>query len=196
MTGTAEFGIAEISPINHALFSPNRRPLNLDSQRAELKSLGLVLQKSLELDVVLRTFNHEVNARIPWCTVAFDNDDMNLHSRFGKLLPYQLSYRLEVDGQFLGNISFSKNDKFTKRETTLAENLLCIAIYPIRNALKYYRAVKFASTDTLTGLGNRFAYEQALEREINIATRGAVVFGRAPEIMGRPGRGGLRREVP
>lgn len=171
MTSTAEYSIAEISPIHHALFSTNQRALNLDSQRAELKSLGLQLQKSLELDVVLRTFNHEVNARIPWCTVAFDNEEMNLHSRFGKIMPYQLSYRLEVEGQFLGNISFSKSDKFRKRETDLVENLLCIAIYPIRNALKYYRAIKFASTDTLTGLGNRFAYEQAIEREISIAHR-------------------------
>lgn len=171
MTSSAEFSIVENSPIIRALFSPNRRPLNFDSQRTEIKSLGLVLQKSLELDVVLRTFNQEVNARIPWCTVAFDNSEMDLHSRFGKLMPFQLSYRLEVDGQFLGDISFSKVDKFNKRETNLIENLLCIAIYPIRNALKYYRAVKFASTDTLTGLGNRFAYEQAIEREINIAHR-------------------------
>ncbi|MEM9102876.1 MAG: GGDEF domain-containing protein [Pseudomonadota bacterium] len=135
------------------------------------RTIYLDLQKSIEFDEVLRSFNHEINSRIPWCSLSYEHPTHNLECIFGTSKRHQVNYLLKIDETELGHFSLSKDDHFTKRELQLLESLMCSLLYPLYNAIKYYQALRMATTDDLTGLGNRHALKQNLERELNIATR-------------------------
>jgi len=51
------------------------------------------------------------------------------------------------------------------------EDMLCQLVYPLRNCLLYQQALNSSLQDSLTGLGNRAAYENNLQREIDLAQR-------------------------
>ena len=61
--------------------------------------------------------------------------------------------------------------RFSETELQLLEMLLGCLISPIRNALMYDEALQSALRDPLTGVGNRVALDNTLEREISLALR-------------------------
>ena len=71
----------------------------------------------------------------------------------------------------MGEITFTRLNKFTKEELHTIEDAILAAVYPLRNALKYTQAIRSALTDSLTGAGNRIALDNALQREIDISLR-------------------------
>ena len=71
----------------------------------------------------------------------------------------------------MGTISLRRRTRFKKQETSKFENLLTALIYPLRNALLYHQALLSARTDNLTGVFNRTALDDSLNREFELARR-------------------------
>jgi len=84
---------------------------------------------------------------------------------------HKCNYQLEIDHEYLGQLTISRAYRFSSTEINLVEDLLCKLVYPLRNSLLYTRALDAALTDTLTQLPNRQAYKNTIEREIDLAHR-------------------------
>jgi diguanylate cyclase (GGDEF)-like protein len=76
-----------------------------------------------------------------------------------------------MNGQYLGDLTLTRRQRFTDQQIELLEDILCLLVYPLRNCLMYRQAVQAALMDHVTGLGNRTAYERSLDREVDIAKR-------------------------
>lgn len=82
-----------------------------------------------------------------------------------------VSYGLTVDGDTLGQLSFSRRARFAEPQFGMLEQSLGILVHPLRNAILHRRALLDARRDRLTGLGNRTAFDESLERELELARR-------------------------
>ncbi|WP_024460360.1 GGDEF domain-containing protein [Marinimicrobium sp. LS-A18] len=84
---------------------------------------------------------------------------------------HQCDYALHGSGQPLGSLLFYRDRRFSELELARLEEWLSLLVVPLSNALNYQNAVRLASVDALTGLGNRAALDTALHRELRLAER-------------------------
>ncbi len=136
-----------------------------DKDALDITSLALQLQQTLELSPLLQTFCQETARIVPCDSVSYNHDQAMLNYLTGEKSPHKCSYQLELENHQLGTIECSRKTPFSLKEMALMERLLSILIYPLRNALLYQKAVAEAHRDPLTGIGNRAAFDEALERE-------------------------------
>ncbi len=133
--------------------------------------LSQVLQISLDPSELLSLFyKHIQNAvSVSGLIFKFGNDctDVNI----GRICFHHCDYRLTTDEGYLGEISFSRAKRFAESELNTLELLLGSLVYPLRNALRYQKALRLALLDPLTMLGNRSALDAALKRELQLAER-------------------------
>lgn len=85
--------------------------------------------------------------------------------------PHRCDYRLNLEGQFYGSITFSRKKRFTEKELEGLELILSVAICPIRNACQYIAVEQAALTDALTGIPNKRAMDDALARATSLGNR-------------------------
>ena len=84
---------------------------------------------------------------------------------------HQCDYALHGPGQPLGSLLFYRDRRFSELELARLEEWLSLLVVPLNNALNYQNAVRLASVDALTGLGNRASLDNALHRELRLAER-------------------------
>lgn len=89
----------------------------------------------------------------------------------GSLGRHQCDYALHGADQPLGSVLFYRDRRFSEVELERLEQWLSLLVVPLRNALSYQNALRLASVDSLTGLGNRAALDSALHRELRLAER-------------------------
>src|SRR5690606_5276548 len=89
----------------------------------------------------------------------------------GERASHSASYRLSHEGEYLGELIFRRQKRFSEQELAQLESLLASLLYPLRNALLYRSALQSALRDPLTNAGNRIAMDQALQREVDLARR-------------------------
>lgn len=135
------------------------------------ESLNLQLQTSLELDRILEMFFQALRDHIGLDCLEYRHEAQRIHQRIGQLSLHRCSYRITHAGDFLGEIQFSRKRRFSEAQLLEVETLLASLLYPLRNALMYREAVYSALNDSLTGIGNRMALEQAIDREVKLAIR-------------------------
>lgn len=129
------------------------------------------LQVTLEIEEMITLLLNQIQklVAIDGIVYAFPSLDYEYSTPVqGK---HKASYQLDMEKEDLGHISFSRRTRFKEEELTSIENLMSCLLFPLRNGLKYRTALLAASTDPLTGTGNRLALDQALNREINLAHR-------------------------
>ncbi len=85
--------------------------------------------------------------------------------------PHRCDYRLNLEGQFFGSLTFSRKQRFTEMELEGLELILSAAICPIRNACQYVAIEQAALTDALTGIPNKRAMDDALARATSLGNR-------------------------
>lgn len=136
-----------------------------------LAKLALVLQTTLDTRQLLRLFDEQVKPLLAHHGLQFTHPDNKFDFRLGISRNHKCHYQLEIDQEYLGQISISRAYRFTETEINLLEDLLCKLVYPLRNSLQYARALSAALTDNLTQLPNRQAYKNTIEREIDLAHR-------------------------
>ncbi len=132
---------------------------------------AVVLQTTLELKQLTRLFSREVGAAVPHSSMHYRDPHRDIDVSVGRSARYARSFRLFVEKQELGLLTFTRGKPFTSREVALLEHLLSSLVYPLRNALQYEGALKASLTDPLTGVYNRSVMETTLLRELGLARR-------------------------
>ena len=136
-----------------------------------LDDLRFNLQRSLDFAVQLQQFGEAIAGLVPWDGLRFANELEGAEYQNGIMAPFAAEYRLSIDDVYLGELSLSRRSRFSEKELELLERFICILIYPLRNGMLYQRALASALKDGLTGVGNRTALQQTLEREFQLARR-------------------------
>jgi diguanylate cyclase (GGDEF)-like protein len=133
--------------------------------------IASALQVSLEPDLVLSIFAREVRARVPCDGITYANEAEHIYAADGKNGRHQCTYSLTLNGLQLGTLHFTRSRKFREEELVLVEDLLRGFLHPIRNALLYREAQRAATTDALTGLKNRGAFDDRFPRDVERSAR-------------------------
>ena len=132
------------------------------------------LPASLDISEILDTFMTEVRRLIPIEGLYFNYPLGKIEVRTESQGKHKLSYELESEPESLGLLRFTRDKRFVADELETLENFISCLFYPLRNALKYEAAVAIATTDGLTGAGNRTAMEGALAREMDLSMRDRI----------------------
>ncbi len=133
--------------------------------------LPAVLQTSLILDEIIGLFHKEMGKVLPYDSLHYQHHGVHCDVSFGRRSHHSCNYRLEMNSQWLGELTLTRRKKFTDADTQLLEDFLCKLIYPVRNCLLYKEAQAAALQDKLTGLNNRTSFDSSLKREIDLAHR-------------------------
>ncbi len=131
-----------------------------------------VLQVSLDLQTLLELFFVNLQALVSVNGMLYTHKPQACQSLIGSEQLHRVSYTLNnSQREFLGELEFSRSLRFKEKELLAIESLISALICPLKNALLYRDALRLATHDSLTGLGNRSAMQSAMEREIQLANR-------------------------
>jgi len=143
---------------------------------AAITELAMRLQQTLEITPLIQTFCEQTAEIVPCDSVCYSNETDHIVCQHGQRQRHHCRYQLDLDGQILGEIECSRATPFKVDELELLERLLAFLIYPLRNALLYQKAIAEARQDPLTGIANRAAFDEALERKISAHQRHLIDF--------------------
>ena len=129
------------------------------------------LQVTLEIEEMITLLLEQIHKLIAIDGIAYEFTALDYEFSTPVQGKHKASYQLDMKKEDLGQISFSRRTRFKEEELISIENLMSCLLFPLRNGLKYRTALLAATTDPLTGSGNRLALDQALDREINLAHR-------------------------
>lgn len=132
-----------------------------------------VLQTTLETNELIALFARELSLFVEFDGIDYHFETLPIAVNLGRRHKHSCSYQLFVSGEELGKLKLYRRQPFKRAELELTENLLSGLLYPLRNALLYYRAVQSALIDPLTGVKNRRTMESAVQREIELSKRQA-----------------------
>ncbi|MGK0169030.1 MAG: diguanylate cyclase (GGDEF)-like protein [Gammaproteobacteria bacterium] len=142
-----------------------------DVDRGWLLGLANDLQRTLDVDELLRMFSQSAGQIVRHDHLLFESEDKTHHIDIGEQASHRCNYDVVLPELRLGSLSFSRATPFTEGEVRLLEKLMLHLIYPLRNALMYEAVVRASGKDALTGLGNRTTLEATLDREFAAANR-------------------------
>ncbi len=149
----------------HILQAANATETNVQLQ------LTALLQTTLKLEPLFDLFFGQLQQLLKINSCSYLLPEKSLDLKLGKITTHTTDYSLNLHGEELGNIIFSRKQRFTESELLHIESLLSILIYPLRNAIHYRDAIQQALRDPLTGLGNRGALETAIKHEWQMSQR-------------------------
>lgn len=168
-SNTIDFDAAKLQRLGYAgRIQKTLKPVSLAQLRQQL---SLRLQTSLEAERILELFFTEVQRLVPLSAMSYQLASCDLRLDLGERANYLAGYRLNHEGEYLGELTFRRNQRFSEDELGQLESLLASLLFPLRNALLYRAALQSALRDPLTETGNRIAMEQTLKREVDIARR-------------------------
>ncbi len=143
-------------------------PENLGPRVLELSS---ILQTTLDIDTQIHSFGKEIQRYLEIDGLTYELPDKETKVTYGREASHRATYDLRLENHPLGAVRIYREVPFADKEINSLENLLCALVYPLRNALSYRHAVELASLDPLTGVHNRMAMHDALNREVELAHR-------------------------
>lgn len=129
------------------------------------------LQTSLDPTRLIELFSAEAGSLVVHHGIRYRNAHLDLDVKLGSQARHSCTYRLKLGDEPLGKLTLRRNHKFTEAETEALEQLMCTLLYPLRNALLYQDALRLAQLDPLTGISNRSALDDTLQRELSHAQR-------------------------
>jgi len=129
------------------------------------------LHRSLDVSDVIGTFLAACEKIAPFDGYAYENTERGVMLLGGKKSPHACNWRLQADDELLGELTLTRDARFTPEETRRIEALLSLLGQPLRNALRYHAALSLSQHDGLTGLVNRAGFESTLARELKLARR-------------------------
>ena len=168
-SNTIDFDAAKLQRLGYASRNqPLLKPVTLAQLRQQL---SLQLQTSLEVDRILGLFFQQVQRLVPLSALSYQLAACDLRLELGERANHSTAYRLSHQGEYLGELTFRRHQRFSDEELGQLESLLASLLFPLRNALLYRAALQSALRDPLTDTGNRIAMNQALQREVDLARR-------------------------
>ena len=147
------------------------RPVLSDLTAIKSVEITRALQTSLDPTRLIELFSMEAGTLIVHQGLRYTNDELDLEVKLGNHARHSCTYKLNIGDEPLGKLTFRRNRKFSAAETEAIEQLLCSLLYPLRNALLYQDALQLAQKDPLTGICNRSALDEMMQRELSHARR-------------------------
>ena len=147
-------------------------------EEVENTSLRLTqgLQRTLDIQALLQFFCQEIATLVPCDSTSYQNLQQNLGYSYGSIGTHLCQYKLELEGEYLGDLVCTRNKPFGDQDLLIIEGLAGSLVYPLRNALMYQQAINMALQDPLTNAGNRKALENAIQREQHLVERYETSF--------------------
>jgi diguanylate cyclase (GGDEF)-like protein len=180
MSSRPEITIAATSPAPDHLSSTvtSILPITTDKTRhrklvsdSTVLRMSTALQASLHAKDVIHAFANEVRRLVRDVSLRYRNRTRNLVVEDGTNQVHRCSYDLQLLGDSLGEIAFTRSHPLSERDQELLEILLCALIYPLRNALLYEQALTQALKDPLTGVNNRASMDAYLKHQVLVSER-------------------------
>ena len=138
----------------------------------ELRQLLVTqLQTTLDIQTILAMFFKSSQRLLAYDSLTYQHRTHDISIELGHTAKHSVSYNLNYQDDYLGNLLFTRNRCFTDKELADLEAILSSLVFPLRNGLLYSVALQNALKDPLTGAGNRIAMQQALQRDISTAQR-------------------------
>ena len=133
--------------------------------------ISSALQTSLEFHQLIAIFSDKVQPVIRHSGYEYRNAAFDLEIKSGMTSRHSYTYALKFQDQHLGELKLMRAQRFLAAEIKQLETLLCCLIYPLRNATLFQEALRLAYTDPLTKVNNRAAFNDTINREIQLAKR-------------------------
>lgn len=138
--------------------------------------LSHALQRSLDIKDTLNNFYRALHTQVACGGMRYEFPDKQIQVHCGAERKHKASYTLRMKDQYMGELILMRNQPFSDEELSRLETLLGILILPLRNALLYREAVDNSLRDSLTRVGNRAAFEMAMQRELEVCRRTGSQF--------------------
>ncbi|MFA7632101.1 MAG: GGDEF domain-containing protein [Thiohalomonadaceae bacterium] len=153
--------VAKVVSLAHAADTPDRL------------RLITALQTTLDLQQMLHIFSTSMQTLVPHQGLSYRHHGHNISHDVCMVNArhHQCTYHLNLPDSELGELSISRDTQFSEQELAQFESLLDTLVYPLRNALHYHEARLSAHRDHLTGVPNRAALDEQLQREVTHAQR-------------------------
>ncbi len=158
-------------------FSPQKKgesgtkKIEYDPSQIRALEITKALQVTLDYQKLIELFSQEISSVIPHESIHYSGPDSETSFSIGNKSQYLCTYLLTLNNKPLGELSLTRITEFEEKEMTLIEPFLRSLLYPLNNALAYQSALQLALKDPLTGIPNRAAMDDALNREIKLAHR-------------------------
>lgn len=136
-----------------------------------LYDISSALQTTLVFNELISIFTNILENVIPYSAFSYINKEFDLEIKKGVFAKHSCDYSLTIEGQQLGQLKLTRNNKFSDTETGLLESLLSCLVYPLKNATLYNKALKLAHTDSLTKAQNRGTFDENILKEMSLARR-------------------------
>lgn len=129
------------------------------------------LQTTLDIKHIINMFVEEVGKLISFDQFEYSCEKAGNYITSEKRAAHSCSYKLKLQNDNLGEVSFTRSKKFKEEELAILERLMGTLVFPLKNALMYKQALDASLQDALTGCGNKRALDAALSREAEISKR-------------------------
>lgn len=128
---------------------------------------------SLSLETLIAIFAEELAALVSYDQLTYRHQlgNQDFVYAMGMGGQHRCDYRLTLEGINYGGLTLSRRLRFAEEELAAIEQMLSIAICPIRNACCYASVQQTALTDSLTNIPNKRALDEALSRECHLGDR-------------------------
>ena len=133
--------------------------------------ISSALQTTLVFNELIAIFANKIHDITHHSSVEYRNEAFDLEFKRGVVSRHSCHYALKLEEEPLGELKFTRSQRFSKNELKTLESLLCCLVYPLRNAALFHQAQRMAYTDHLTKTNNKAAFEDTLFRETQRAHR-------------------------
>lgn len=130
-----------------------------------------LLHSSLDINTILKNFYDNLTSHLTISSLHYRCPKPNIEYQIGEPEQRSYDYNLTVDELHLGDICISNSTPLSNDEILLFEELLCLLVSPLKNAIMHQRALKAALHDPMTKLFNRSSFDESLGREIKLSKR-------------------------
>lgn len=128
---------------------------------------------SLQLETLVGIFAEELAGLVPFDQLTYrhriGHQDFVYATGMGGR--HRCDYRLSLEGTSYGGLTLIRRRRFAEEELAAIEQMLSLAICPIRNACQFAEVQQAALTDALTQIPNKRALDEALTRECHLGDR-------------------------
>jgi len=144
-----------------------------NSEPGILNRLLRRLSTTLKLDAQLTMLAEEMAQIVPFDAFQYRHQLARQEFVFttGMGGPHRCEYRLNLEGENFGTLSLHRRKRFSSYELEAVEMLIGTAICSLRNACQFSAMEQASLTDSLTGIGNKRAMDEALQKAQLLAGR-------------------------
>lgn len=128
--------------------------------------LNFALQRTLDVEAQMHTYFQCLASRYGIESLAYRFPDEQSMLEMGRPRHHTCEYSLVIDEEYIGELTLTRRVRFSPQELQALEQSTSSLAYPLRNALLFRQALKNATTDPLTGAGNRTALEETAKQEL------------------------------